>query len=202
MEEIIRYYEVDEALLWSSGYAPTPSQKYILLRWRLCSLFRLLLVTKQRITSHIRDRILAAFPNIALPYMQEKQCLFSYVLCWTQGIVHRSAYIKNNTIPNIGLCHTTGCVLIPNTDICPLVSSYPKLWGSLIVVTSCGVTRYPEKLSLTGMGFDPVSYFICLELKISPVNDNILFFCSVCTVVKFFIHFYLIAKVNHNGYLQ
>ena len=47
----------------------TPSQKYFSLRWRLCSPFMWRLVTKPRITSHIRDRILATFPSIALPYM-------------------------------------------------------------------------------------------------------------------------------------
>ena len=63
------------------------------------------LFTKPRITSHVRDRILAAFPSIAEPYMSEKPCIFSYVLCWTNGTVRRFIYMKNDTVPDIGVCH-------------------------------------------------------------------------------------------------
>ena len=125
------------------------------------------LVFKPRITSHIRDRILASFPSIALPYMQEKPFKFSYVLYWMQGTVHRSAYIKNNTMPNIGMCHAIECVLAPTTDISPLnCSLVPQAVGSLDNILRNERDNERDSLSsdLVGflLGFDPVSYFIYL----------------------------------------
>ena len=87
-----------DVVMWFS----TPVRNSFAHRWRLCSRFMWRSVSKPRITSHIRDRILDAFPRIALPYIWKKTCLFSFVLCWMPGTVQWSIYIK--TIQ----CHT-GC---------------------------------------------------------------------------------------------
>ena len=106
-------------------YRGSPSHKYFWLRWRLCSLFVWCFVTKPRITSHIRDRILAAFPSIAQPDMLEKPCRLFSVLCWTHGTVRPSAYIKKDIMPDIGMCHARVCSF---TSYRPaLVPTYPKL---------------------------------------------------------------------------
>ena len=58
-----------------------PSKKYFLLL-RLCSIFMWRLVTKPRITSHLRERILAAFQALLNHICKRHHVNFFYVLCW------------------------------------------------------------------------------------------------------------------------
>ena len=116
------------------------------------------LVTWPRITSHIRDRILAAFPSIALPYMLENPYLFSYVLCCSHGSVKRYTNIKKEYSAQ----HWNS----PATDISPPILSYPKLWGSLFHTGYFPLWLVAQKNSLWLDGIPTYGRFYLLWIEV------------------------------------
>lgn len=89
--------------------------------------FHVTLLTKPRITAHIRDRILAVFPSISLPciYVVETTYIFIYIYTFYIYTLLSSSrhcsvmyiYIKNDTTQNIGMCLGV-CISLDTSPFC------------------------------------------------------------------------------------
>ena len=76
--------------------------------------------------------------------------------------VRRSTYMKNDTMPDIGICHAMVNVFIHqlHTSSCSVIPQAVRAIFNFMYVTCC-----PEHLSLIWLGCDPMSHFTYLELK-------------------------------------
>ena len=122
------------------------------------------LVTKPRITSHIRDRILPIFQALLCPiYWRNHVYFFMFYVKRTAlfGDIHIEKTIQCPTLE----CVTRTRVLVfmhqLQTSTCSLL---PQAVRAIVNLLRCD-DHCPEKPSLTWLGFDPVSYFTYLELK-------------------------------------